>query len=265
VLLAAGLRLAALDVSAVLRADSGSHAVGCRVDRPRRIRRRRRAECGPDFVLGLRRAAAASCSPGWSRPDPAPGRRGAWGGGFPDGTRHPARRLRGRRTATPALAAIQEAARSPVPTLGYGVSYAVATSCSRSGHGHRRAAVTMAAMDLPPAMTGRIRVTRAVAAAALVLGVSVPAHAQKTDVVTLRNGDRITGESKGSSEAGSSSAPTTPGRCTWSGQARQRCRSPDLRSRDEQRRPVHRRPGACSRPVARVVTAEGEHPLRCST
>jgi putative transport protein len=28
-------------------------------------------------------------------------------------------------TATPALAAIQEAARSPVPTLGYGVSYAV--------------------------------------------------------------------------------------------------------------------------------------------
>ena len=28
-------------------------------------------------------------------------------------------------TATPALAAIQEAAKSPVPTLGYGVSYAV--------------------------------------------------------------------------------------------------------------------------------------------
>jgi putative transport protein len=28
-------------------------------------------------------------------------------------------------TATPALAAIQEAARSSVPTLGYGVSYAV--------------------------------------------------------------------------------------------------------------------------------------------
>ena len=28
-------------------------------------------------------------------------------------------------TATPALAAIQEAARSRVPTLGYGVSYAV--------------------------------------------------------------------------------------------------------------------------------------------
>jgi putative transport protein len=28
-------------------------------------------------------------------------------------------------TATPALAAIQEAAKSPVPTLGYGVAYAV--------------------------------------------------------------------------------------------------------------------------------------------
>ena len=28
-------------------------------------------------------------------------------------------------TATPALAAIQEAAKSPVPTLGYGISYAV--------------------------------------------------------------------------------------------------------------------------------------------
>ena len=28
-------------------------------------------------------------------------------------------------TATPALAAIQEAAKSPVPTLGYGVAYAI--------------------------------------------------------------------------------------------------------------------------------------------
>jgi putative transport protein len=28
-------------------------------------------------------------------------------------------------TATPALAAVQEAAKSPVPTLGYGVAYAV--------------------------------------------------------------------------------------------------------------------------------------------
>jgi uncharacterized transporter YbjL len=34
-------------------------------------------------------------------------------------------RWAGAGTATPALAAIQEAAKSPVPTLGYGVSYAV--------------------------------------------------------------------------------------------------------------------------------------------
>jgi putative transport protein len=45
--------------------------------------------------------------------------------GVQDAPGRDARRVRGSGTATPALAAIQEAAKSAVPTLGYGVAYAV--------------------------------------------------------------------------------------------------------------------------------------------
>jgi len=36
-------------------------------------------------------------------------------------------------TSAPSLAAVQEVARRKVPTLGYGVTYAVATCCSHCG------------------------------------------------------------------------------------------------------------------------------------
>jgi putative transport protein len=81
---------------------------------------------GPDFVEGLRTSGATLLVAGLVTvivPHLVGVVTGKWVFGM-----HPGVLLgvcAGAGTATPALAAIQEAARSPVPTLGYGVSYAV--------------------------------------------------------------------------------------------------------------------------------------------
>jgi putative transport protein len=81
---------------------------------------------GPDFVVGLRTSGTSLLIAGLLTvlvPHLVGVAIGRWGFGM-----HPGVLLgvcAGAGTATPALAAIQEAAKSPVPTLGYGVSYAV--------------------------------------------------------------------------------------------------------------------------------------------
>jgi putative transport protein len=81
---------------------------------------------GPDFVVGLRTSGVSLVVAGVLTvllPHLAGLVVGRWVFGM-----HPGVLLgvcAGAGTATPALAAIQEAAKSPVPTLGYGVSYAV--------------------------------------------------------------------------------------------------------------------------------------------
>jgi putative transport protein len=81
---------------------------------------------GPDFVEGLRTSGVSLVLAGLITvlvPHLVGVITGSWVFGM-----HPGVLLgvcAGAGTATPALAAIQEAARSPVPTLGYGVAYAV--------------------------------------------------------------------------------------------------------------------------------------------
>ena len=81
---------------------------------------------GPDFVVGLRTSGTSLVIAGLVTvlvPHLVGVVVGRWGFKM-----HPGVLLgvcAGAGTATPALAAIQEAAKSPVPTLGYGVSYAV--------------------------------------------------------------------------------------------------------------------------------------------
>lgn len=81
---------------------------------------------GPDFVIGLRTSGASLVVAGLATvlvPHLVGVLVGRWVFKM-----HPGVLLgvcAGAGTATPALAAIQEAAKSPVPTLGYGVSYAV--------------------------------------------------------------------------------------------------------------------------------------------
>jgi putative transport protein len=81
---------------------------------------------GPDFVVGLRTSGTSLLIAGLVTvlvPHLVGVGVGHWGFRM-----HPGVLLgvcAGAGTATPALAAIQEAAKSPVPTLGYGVSYAV--------------------------------------------------------------------------------------------------------------------------------------------
>ena len=81
---------------------------------------------GPDFVTGLRTSGASLIVAGLVTvlvPHLVGVLVGRWAFNM-----HPGVLLgvcAGAGTATPALAAIQEAARSPVPTLGYGVAYAV--------------------------------------------------------------------------------------------------------------------------------------------
>ena len=83
-------------------------------------------DAGPDFVVGLRTAGASLVIAGIVTvvvPHLVGVLVGRWVFKM-----HPGVLLgvcAGGGTATPALAAIQEAAKSPVPTLGYGVSYAV--------------------------------------------------------------------------------------------------------------------------------------------
>ena len=81
---------------------------------------------GPDFVVGLRTSGLSLIVAGLvTVPAAASGGRHRRAVGVQDAAGRDARRVRGRGTATPALAAIQEAAKSAVPTLGYGVAYAV--------------------------------------------------------------------------------------------------------------------------------------------
>jgi putative transport protein len=81
---------------------------------------------GPDFVVGLRTSGPTLIVAGLVTvfvPHLVGVIVGRWGFKM-----HPGVLLgvcAGAGTATPALAAIQEAAKSPVPTLGYGVAYAV--------------------------------------------------------------------------------------------------------------------------------------------
>ena len=81
---------------------------------------------GPDFVVGLRTSGPSLLLAGVFTvllPHLVGVAVGRWGFGM-----HPGVLLgvcAGAGTATPALAAIQEAAKSAVPTLGYGVAYAV--------------------------------------------------------------------------------------------------------------------------------------------
>ena len=83
-------------------------------------------DAGPDFVVGLRTNGPSLVLAGLV-PGPRPascGRRGRTLG-LQDAAWCAAGSVRGHGTATPALAAMQEAAKSPMPGLGYGVSYAV--------------------------------------------------------------------------------------------------------------------------------------------
>ena len=84
-------------------------------------------DAGPDFVVGLRTsgpslAAWPACSPSCV-PHLVGVVVGRWVFKMQPGVLLGV--CAGAGTATPALAAIQEAAKSAVPTLGYGVSYAV--------------------------------------------------------------------------------------------------------------------------------------------
>ena len=144
-----GVRLAALDVAALLRPHPRSDAVGVRVDRARRIRRRRR----PQRRAGLRDRPAHERRHAWS----SPGLLtvlvphlvgvvvGRWVFKMQPGVLLGV--CAGAGTATPALAAIQEAAKSAVPTLGYGVVLRGRQRAPRPlGHRHRRAAVSRSTM-----------------------------------------------------------------------------------------------------------------------
>lgn len=81
---------------------------------------------GPDFVAGLRTSGASLLLAGLATavvPHVIGICLGRWGFKMQPGVLLGV--CAGGGTATPALAAIQEAAKSPVPTLGYGVAYAV--------------------------------------------------------------------------------------------------------------------------------------------
>jgi putative transport protein len=83
-------------------------------------------DAGPDFVTGLRTAGATLVVAGLLTvlvPHAVGVTVGRWVFHMQPGVLLGV--CAGAGTATPALAAIQEAARSSVPTLGYGVSYAV--------------------------------------------------------------------------------------------------------------------------------------------
>jgi putative transport protein len=83
-------------------------------------------DAGPDFVTGLRTAGASLVLAGTVTvlvPHLIGVVVGHWVMRMPPGVMLGV--CAGAGTATPALAAIQEAAKSSVPTLGYGISYAV--------------------------------------------------------------------------------------------------------------------------------------------
>jgi putative transport protein len=83
-------------------------------------------DAGPDFVIGVRTSGASLLAAGLVTvlvPHLVGVAIGRWVFKMNPGVLLGV--CAGAGTATPALAAIQEAARSPVPTLGYGVSYAV--------------------------------------------------------------------------------------------------------------------------------------------
>lgn len=83
-------------------------------------------DAGPDFVVGLRTSGASLLLAGLATatvPHVIGLGLGRWVFKMPAGVMLGV--CAGGGTATPALAAIQEAAKSPVPTLGYGVAYAV--------------------------------------------------------------------------------------------------------------------------------------------